>query len=137
MKTALISLALLAAAPVFANEAADEQFNRQSFTSVATRAEVQQQFLAAREAGTLPVTSEAASLLPPAAFGVTTRAEVRQQYLDAREAGALPVTSEAASLLPPAESSDGNDGSDASADTRKVRRDDLIAAHRRQVALLP
>ena len=132
MKTAIISLALLAAAPVFANEAADELANRQSFTSVTTRAEVRQQYLAARESGTLPATSEAASALPAAPSSVTTRAEVRQQYLDARQAGTLPVTSEAASLLPPAASGG------TSVETGKPVRDQaLIAAHRRQVSLLP
>ena len=132
MKTAIITLALLAAAPVFANEAADEQSNRQSFTSVTTRAEVRQQYLTARAAGTLPMTSEVGSVLAPAGSSATTRAEVRQQYLDARQAGTLPVTSEAASLPLPAVS--GGTGADTG---KPVREQTLVVAHRRQLGLLP
>lgn len=79
MKTVILSLALLAAASAFANEAADEQMNRQSFTSTATRAEVRSEYIAARQAGTLPVTSEAASLVTQAVSTRSDRDVVRQE----------------------------------------------------------
>lgn len=79
MKTVILSLAMLAAAPAFANEAADEQMNRQSFAGTATRAEVRSEYIAARQAGTLPVTSEAASLVSQAVSTKIDRDAVRQE----------------------------------------------------------
>ena len=79
MKTLILSLSMLVAASAFANEAADERMNRQPFTSTASGAEVRAEYIAAREAGTLPVTSEAASLATPALAAEADRAAVRQQ----------------------------------------------------------
>lgn len=79
MKTVILSLAMLAAASAFANEAADEQMNRQSFTSTAARAEVRSEYIAARKAGTLPVTSEAASLPTQGVSTKSDRDAVRQE----------------------------------------------------------
>lgn len=67
MKTVLISLAILASASAFANEAADDRANREAFAGVATRAEVQSDYLQARAAGTLAPTDETAALRTPAA----------------------------------------------------------------------
>jgi hypothetical protein len=67
MKNVLISILLLSAGAAFANEAGDEQVNRAAFDGQRTRAEVRAEYLGARTAGTLPVTSEAASLQAPAA----------------------------------------------------------------------
>jgi hypothetical protein len=67
MKTVLISLAILASASAFANEAADDRANREAFAGVATRAEVQSGYLHARAAGTLAPTDETASLRAPGA----------------------------------------------------------------------
>lgn len=52
MKTVLISLALRASA--FANEAVDEDANREAFTGVATRAAVQSDDLHARKPARSP-----------------------------------------------------------------------------------
>lgn len=80
MKTALISLAILASASAFANEAADDRANREAFAGVATRAEVQSEYLHARQTGTLTVTDETASLQAPARFdSVQAREDVRLQ----------------------------------------------------------
>ena len=80
MKTVLVSLALLACASAFANEAPDERANREAFAGVATRAEVQSDYLHARETGTLPVTDETASLQAPAVpAGVQARDDVRRE----------------------------------------------------------
>lgn len=80
MKTILISIALLASASAFANEAPDELANRQAFNGVATRAAVQGAYLHARAAGTLPVTDETASLRTAAPSGWTqARDEVRRE----------------------------------------------------------
>lgn len=80
MKTLLISIAILASASAFANEAADERANRESFMGVATRAEVQSEYLHARAAGTLAPTDETASLRAPAApGGGQARDDVRRE----------------------------------------------------------
>jgi hypothetical protein len=94
MKTFLVSLMMLGAASAFANEAADEQHNRQTFQSVTTRAAVQTDYLAARSNGTLPVTSEAASLqvqAPTGAKSSPSRADVK---LEARQAARTRVIQE-------------------------------------------
>ncbi|HEY0884946.1 MAG TPA: hypothetical protein VGE20_06680 [Ramlibacter sp.] len=80
MKTVLISLAILASASAFANEAADDRANREAFAGVATRAEVQSEYLHARTAGTLVPTDETASLRAPAApAGGQARDDVRRE----------------------------------------------------------
>ncbi|NKE68492.1 hypothetical protein RAMLITH_21980 [Ramlibacter sp. RBP-2] len=80
MKTVLISLAILASASAFANEAADDRANREAFAGVATRAEVQSGYLRARAAGTLVPTDETASLRAPAApDGGQARDDVRRE----------------------------------------------------------
>lgn len=81
MKTVLISLAILASASAFANEAADDRANREAFAGVAaTRAEVQSEYLHARAAGTLAPTDETASLRAPAApAGGQARDDVRRE----------------------------------------------------------
>lgn len=80
MKTVLISLAILASASAFANEAADDRANREAFAGGATRAEVQSGYLHARAAGTLAPTDETASLHPPAALaGGQARDDVRRE----------------------------------------------------------
>lgn len=80
MKTILISIALLASAAAFANEASDELANRQAFDGVATRAEVQSEYRHARAVGTLPVTDETASLQTPAPAALTqARDDVRRE----------------------------------------------------------
>lgn len=63
MKTAVvISLLVVAATSSFANPASDELANRTPFQGVLSRQAVQDAYLQARQAGTLPVTGEAASL---------------------------------------------------------------------------
>lgn len=80
MKTVLISLAILASASAFANEAADDRANRESFAGGATRAEVQSEYLHARAEGTLAPTDETASLHAPApATGAQARDDVRRE----------------------------------------------------------
>ena len=80
MKTLLISVALLASASAFANEATDERANREAFSGVATRAAVQSEYLHARETGTLAVTDETASLQAPAvSAGVQARDDFRRE----------------------------------------------------------
>lgn len=81
MKTLLVSLMMLGAASAFANEAADERHNRQTFQSATSRDAVRADFLTARSNGTLPVTSESGSLeLPaPMATGTLSRAEVNAE----------------------------------------------------------
>lgn len=94
MKTLLVSLMMLGAATAFANEAADEQHNRQTFQSATTRAAVQADYLTARSTGTLPVTSEAASLQVQAstvANSSVSRADVK---LEARLAARTRVIQE-------------------------------------------
>lgn len=82
MKILLVSLMMLGAASAFANEAGDDQANRQTFQSATSRAAVQAEYLTARSQGTLPDTSEAASLQvqgPTVPNSAQTRAEVKQQ----------------------------------------------------------
>ena len=82
MKTVVLSLMMLGAASAFANEAADDQVNRQVFQSVTTRAAVQAEYLTARSQGTLPVTSEAASLQvlgPTVSSSSQSRAKVKHE----------------------------------------------------------
>lgn len=80
MKTVLISLALLASASAFANDAADDRANREVFRGIATRAEVRSEYLHARQAGTLVPTDETASLRTPAApAGGQARDGVRRE----------------------------------------------------------
>lgn len=80
MKTVLISLAILASASAFANEAADDRANRDAFAGGATRAEVQSEYLRARATGSLVPTDETASLRAPAApAGAQARDDVRRE----------------------------------------------------------
>ena len=82
MKTLAVSIMILGAATAFANEAADDRANRQTFESATTRAAVQAEYLTARAQGTLPVTSEAASLQvqgPIVPGSALSRAEVRHE----------------------------------------------------------
>lgn len=80
MKTLLISLAFLASASAFANEAGDERANREAFHGGATRAEVRSGYLQARAAGTLVPTGETASLQPATVPApVQAREEVRRE----------------------------------------------------------
>lgn len=82
MKTLLVSIAILASASAsaFANEAADERANRETFAGVATRAAVQSAYLHARQTGTLVPTDETASLQAPAVSGgVQARDDVRRE----------------------------------------------------------
>lgn len=80
MKTVLISLAILASASAFANEAADDRANREAFTGAATRAEVQSGYVHARAAGALVPTDETAALRAPAApAGAQPRDDVRRE----------------------------------------------------------
>ena len=82
MKTLIASLIMLGATSAFANEAADEQHNRQTFQGGTTRAAVQADYLTARSNGTLPVTSEAASLqvqAPTAATSSVSRTDVKRE----------------------------------------------------------
>jgi hypothetical protein len=53
MQKSIIALLLLGSASVFANEAADEQFNRQAFAGSATRAEVNAGIAQAKAEGNL------------------------------------------------------------------------------------
>lgn len=62
MKTVAITLLALASTASFANVASDELANRTAFSSVASRQAVKDAYLDARRSGTLPVTSDAASL---------------------------------------------------------------------------
>lgn len=79
MKTAVLSLMMLAAASAFANEAADDRANRQTFQSATTRAAVQAEYLTARSQGTLPDTSDAASLRTQRPTVSKSRTQVRQE----------------------------------------------------------
>lgn len=81
MKTIVVSLMMLGAASAFANEATDDQRNRQTFQGVTTRAAVQAEYLAARANGTLPVTGETASpqAQAPTAAGAVPRDEVKRE----------------------------------------------------------
>jgi hypothetical protein len=94
MKTLVVSLMMLGAASAFANEARDDQANRQAFQSATTRAAVQAEYLTARSQGTLPVTSDAASLQvqgPTVSNSSQSRDEVKHQ---AREAARTRVIHE-------------------------------------------
>lgn len=84
MKAIAITLLAFAATAALANEAGDELANRSVVQSVASRQAVQQAYEAARRSGTLPVTSEAASLeRTEVPANEQARLEARQQ---AREA---------------------------------------------------
>ncbi|WP_332813623.1 hypothetical protein [Ramlibacter sp.] len=85
MKAAVVFGLLVATAmSSFANEASDELANRTPYQSVLSRQAVQDAYLAARKAGTLPVTSEAASLQTPTVpENDEARAEARRQALEA------------------------------------------------------
>lgn len=62
MKAILLTLLAFTGTAALANEAADELANRTPFVSTLSRQAVQQDYLDARRDGTLPDTSEAASL---------------------------------------------------------------------------
>ncbi len=80
MKILLASIAILASASAFANEAGDERANREAFQGAATRAEVQSAYLHARAAGTLVPTGEAAALQPAVVpTSVQAREDVRRE----------------------------------------------------------
>lgn len=84
MQKVILSMLMLSAASVFANEAADDQANRAVFAGGQTRAEVKAEYLRAKTGGTLADTSEAASLQPitPQGNG-RSRAEARAEAVQA------------------------------------------------------
>ncbi len=84
MKAVLISLLVFAGTAALADDAAQELANRTPFQSVLSRQSVQEAYLAARRDGTLPVTSEAASLAPVVVVG--GEQDRSQARLQAREA---------------------------------------------------
>jgi hypothetical protein len=84
MKAVLITLLVFAGTAALADDAGQELANRTPFQSVLSRHAVQEAYLTARRDGTLPVTSEAASLAPIVVLG--SEQERTQVRLQAREA---------------------------------------------------
>ena len=78
MKAVLLTLLVFTGTAALANEAGDESANRTAFHSTLSRQSVQQEYLAARRDGTLPITSDAASV------GVTSVPVNEAARLDAR-----------------------------------------------------
>ncbi len=80
MKAALLTLLVFTGGAALANEAGDELANRAAVQSSLSRQAVQQEYLDARRDGTLPVTSEAASLaVSIVPVNEARRDEVRRQ----------------------------------------------------------
>lgn len=95
-----------------------------SSTSNVTRAQVQAEYLQARQKGELPASPEAAFAAAPAAASSVTRAQVQTEYLQARQKGELPVSPEAAFAAAP---------STATSVTRaEVRAQAIVAARAAQ-----
>jgi hypothetical protein len=82
MQKSIIALLLLGSASVFANEAGDEQFNRQAFAGSASRAEVDAGIAQAKAAGSLRVDEYKANQ-QQADRSVRTRAELRGEAIQA------------------------------------------------------
>lgn len=92
MKAVLLTLLVFTGTAALANEAGDELANRTAVQSTASRQSVQDAYLAARQAGTLVVTSEAASLgVASVPVNEAARIEARRQ---AREAAREHVVDE-------------------------------------------
>lgn len=80
MKAILLTLLAFTGTAALANEAADELANRTAFVSTLSRPAVQADYLAARRAGTLPLTSEAAAMgVISVPVNEATRDEARRQ----------------------------------------------------------
>lgn len=82
MKTSILAILLLASGASFANEAADDAANRSAFAGERTRAQVQADTKAAKQAGQLGI-NEFAAQQQAAATGERSRRDVRAEAVQA------------------------------------------------------
>jgi len=88
MNRKVLLIALLAAAPAFANDVDPNGFEKEHFVTSRTRAQVQAEFKQAQKAGELPVAGEIGVRFVDAPSR-KTRAQVVAETLEARRLGLL------------------------------------------------